>query len=54
VTNAGITDHAPLVAYALVNGEHRYVNVRSSTSGHSPGPNWAGVVAARRSGAGTS
>jgi hypothetical protein len=54
VTHAGITDHVPLVAYALVNGEHRYVNMRSSTSGHIPGSDWAGVVAARRSGAGTS
>ena len=54
VTNAGIVDNTPYVAYALVAGENRYVNVSSSTTGHNPGTGWAGVVAARRSGMGTS
>jgi hypothetical protein len=30
VTNAGILSYTPYVAYALVNGEHRYARLRST------------------------
>jgi hypothetical protein len=53
VTNAGIVDNAPYVAYAQVSGEHRYIGVRSSTTVDNPGTGWAGIVAARGAGAGT-
>jgi hypothetical protein len=32
VTNAGIVDQTPYVAYALVGGQHRYLRVRTAAS----------------------
>lgn len=34
VTNAGILSYTPYVAYALVNGEHRYARLRSTADSH--------------------
>jgi hypothetical protein len=34
VTDAGLVDGAPYVAWALVNGEHRYVRSRTATTIH--------------------
>lgn len=61
VTNAGILSYTAYVAYALVNGEHRYAQLRSTLDVHGStiryrnnGSSWPAVVAARRSADGTS
>jgi L-aminopeptidase/D-esterase-like protein len=61
ITNAGILSYTRYVAYALVNGEHRYAALRSTldaqTSGHTwkkVGTTWPATVAARRTASGTS
>ena len=60
VTDAGILSYRPYVAYALVGGEHRYANLRSTLDAHGNavrgkrvGTTWPAVVAARRSADGT-
>lgn len=47
-----VTAGVPMVAYASVGGEHRYVDFRSSAS--SAGVPWKTVVANRRAAIGTS
>jgi hypothetical protein len=61
VTNAGILSYTTYVAYAQVNGEHRYARLRSTVDAHGStiryrnnGSSWPAAVAARKSAAGTS
>jgi hypothetical protein len=53
ITNAGVVDHTPYVLYASVNGQHRTLNVRSTTSGFTAGDPWRPRLKARRTAIGT-
>jgi hypothetical protein len=53
ISNAGIVDHTAYVLYAAVGGQHRTLNVRSTTSGFTAGEKWQPKVKARRTAIGT-
>jgi hypothetical protein len=61
ISHANVESYKSYVAYALVNGEHRYATVRSTADAHGStvrgkrvGTTWPAVITARRTADGTS
>lgn len=61
ITHANVESYKSYVAYAAVNGEHRYATVRSTADAHGStvrgkrvGTTWPATVTARRTADGTS